>query len=112
MADLKRLAVLHPQAVARPLAAVRSWGLSSALPLLALAAALQPQPARAGLGETVQQWIDRPGYQRSQCLALQEGRLSYQHGLAKLGIEPSTRANASLYALCREVGAPFFASGR
>lgn len=111
------MAVLSPRAVPaaradlKQVAAVRSWGLSSALPLLALAAVLQPQPARAGLGETVQQWIDRPGYQRSQCLALQEGRLSYQRGLAKLGIEPSTRANASLYALCREVGAPFFASG-
>jgi len=111
MADLKRLALLQPQPVRGPLAAVRRWGLASALPLLGLAAALAPQPARAGLGETVQQWIDRPGYQRSQCLALQEGRLSYQSGLAKLGIEPSTRANASLYALCREVGAPFFASG-
>jgi len=79
--------------------------------MVGLAALLGPQPARAGLGDKLQQWIDRPGYQRSQCLALQEGRLSYQQGLAKLGIEPSTRANAHLYALCREVGAPFFASG-
>ncbi|WP_411870803.1 hypothetical protein [Vulcanococcus limneticus] len=99
MADLKRLAVM-PLPLSLPL-----------LSVVGLAALLGPQPARAGLGDKLQQWIDRPGYQRSQCLALQEGRLSYQQGLVKLGIEPSTRANAHLYALCREVGAPFFASG-
>ncbi len=79
------------------------------LALLALAAVLLPRSASAGLGERLQQLVDRPGYQRSQCLALQEGRLSYRDGLAKLGIEPTTQANAQLYALCRRVGAPFFA---
>ena len=111
MADPLRQAVHRPQPATRAQGVIRHWWPAAGLPLLGLAMVLTPPPARAGLGQMLQQWIDRPGYQRSQCLALQEGRLSYQSGLAKLGIEPGTRANAHLYTLCREVGAPFFASG-